>query len=92
MPLERRSLKLLAGLVVGAQIAMAGVVEAAEAPSMELLEFLAEWESEGGEWLDFTQLEAMPLDEAGHDQAQNRELEQGQAKVRQKVRQEGATR
>ena len=30
-----------------------------EQPSMELLEFLGEWETKEGDWLDFTKLEEM---------------------------------
>jgi hypothetical protein len=30
-----------------------------EQPSMELLEFLGEWETKEGDWLDFTKLDEM---------------------------------
>ena len=44
-----------------------------EQPSMELLEFLGSWETEGGEWIDPTELDETTLpaeekkDEEGKD-------------------------
>lgn len=35
----------------------------ASLPSMELLEFLGEWESEDGEWIDPLLLDEMPIPE-----------------------------
>lgn len=38
-----------------------------ESPSMDLLEFLGEWETQEGDWIDPEELGNMPLDENGND-------------------------
>ena len=48
-----RGLLLLLGLM---SLAPAGAEDVAEEPSMELLEFLGDWETQDGEWLDPLQL------------------------------------
>ena len=37
--------------------------EESEMPSLELLEFLADWETEDGEWIDPEELEQIALDD-----------------------------
>lgn len=41
--------------------AEAGVEENMEFPSLELLEFLGEWETADGEWIDPEELDDLPL-------------------------------
>lgn len=57
---NRWSLLLLASLPVGGALA----ADAIETPSMELLEFLGNWETSDGEWVDpiklLEELEAEP--------------------------------
>ena len=73
-----RTADIITGVIVAALIAGATPVTAQEegasapedhafrepAPTMELLEFLGEWETEDGHWIDPTRLEPTPADDA----------------------------
>jgi hypothetical protein len=57
---------LLASLLL---ISPAAAQEAEEPPPLELLEFLADWETAEGRWIDPTRLNELPIpeDEGGED-------------------------
>lgn len=42
-----------------------------ETPDLEFLEFLGEWETEDGDWIDPEDLENMPLNENGNNDSKN---------------------
>ena len=58
-----RNIVCLALLILGALYATPAHCTDEEPPAMELLEFLAEFETEDGEWVDPTDLENMDIPE-----------------------------
>jgi len=63
---------VLACLLLVSGPAPAGEKTTEEPPSQELLEFLADWETASGKWIDPTCLEEIPLpkDEGENDDAE----------------------